>query len=235
MKKTELLRRYLVFVCALFVSALGVSVITRSYLGTSPISSSPYVFSLNTPLSMGVCIFILNMLLIMGQMLMLGRSGIRQRRLDLFMQIPVSVLFGFFIDVTMALLNDYMPTVYAFQILSLVAGSAILALGVCLEVVADVTMLSAEYFVQIASLRFKKDFGLVKTVFDVSLMVMAALFSLLLAGRIEGLREGTVIAALITGPFVRFFLPYLKFVRNWISDGNIIQFVLSLNPFAKQK
>jgi len=75
MKKKELFRRYLVFTVALFVSALGVSVITHSYLGTSPISSIPYVLSLNTPLSMGTYIFILNMILIAGQMLMLGMSG----------------------------------------------------------------------------------------------------------------------------------------------------------------
>lgn len=64
MKKSELFQRYLIFALALFVSALGVSVITRSYLGTSPISSIPYVLSLNTPLTMGSYIFILNMALI---------------------------------------------------------------------------------------------------------------------------------------------------------------------------
>lgn len=63
MKKNDLYRRYFIFTIALFVSALGVSIITRSYLGTSPISSIPYVLSLNTTLSMGTYIFILNMAL----------------------------------------------------------------------------------------------------------------------------------------------------------------------------
>lgn len=215
MKKEELMRRYAVFVAALFVSALGVSVITRSVLGTSPISSIPYVLSLNTPLSMGSYIFILNMFLIAGQMWMLGKEGIRRQRIDLLMQIPVSVLFGFFIDLTMALLEGCIPMVYGVQILSLVVGCAILALGICLEVVADVTMVSGEYFVHIASRRFKREFGMVKIGFDVSLVVLAALFSLLLAGRIDGLREGTVLAALLTGPFVRLISPSLRFIKRW--------------------
>lgn len=215
MKKKELFRRYLVFTIALFISALGVSVITRSYLGTSPISSVPYVLSLNTPLSMGTYIFVLNMLLIAGQMLMLGKSGIRERRIDLLIQIPISVIFGFFIDLTMTMLTGFIPSMYGLKIVFLVVGCAILAMGICFEVVADVTMVSGEYFVQIASRRFRKEFGFVKIAFDISLVVIAAAFSLLLAGHIEGLREGTVIAALLTGPFVRLFSPHLKFIERW--------------------
>lgn len=219
MSRAELMRRYAVFIVALFVSALGVSVITRSVLGTSPISSIPYVLSLNTPITMGTYIFVLNMFLIAGQMLMLGREGIRRRRVDLLMQVPVSVLFGVFIDLTMAMLGSYIPVLYGLKLLSLVVGCAILALGICLEVVADVTMVSGEYFVHIASKRFKKEFGVVKIMFDVTLVILAALFSLSLSGRIEGLREGTVIAALLTGPFVRLVSPALQFIKRWETEA----------------
>ena len=43
-------KRYVVFLVGLFVNSLGVSVITKADLGTSPISSIPYVLSLNYPL-----------------------------------------------------------------------------------------------------------------------------------------------------------------------------------------
>lgn len=219
MKKAELFRRYVVFLAALFVSALGVSVITRSALGTSPISSVPYVLSLNTVLSMGSYIFILNMFLIAGQMLMMGKDGIKRNKVDLLMQIPISVLFGLFIDLTMAMLEGLIPDVYVVRVFSLVIGCAILAVGICLEVVADVTMVSGEYFVHIASRRFKKEFGLVKVMFDVSLALIALVLSLLLAGRVDGLREGTVIAALLTGPFVRLFSPLFAFIKAWETGG----------------
>ncbi|MDD4819653.1 MAG: cytidylate kinase family protein [Flavobacteriales bacterium] len=222
MNKAELARRYLVFTTALFVSALGVSIITKSYMGTSPISGIPFVMSLNTPLSMGTYIFILNMALIALQMLMLGKKGIFENKMDLIMQIPVSVLFGFFIDLTMGLLNDFTPTIYLLKLTSLILGTAVLAIGICLEVVADVTMVSGEYTVQIASKRFSKEFGTVKIAFDISLVVIATIASLLLSGKIEGIREGTIIAALITGPFVRLFSPMFSFLLRWEKGKNTI-------------
>ncbi len=220
MGKKELFRRYLIFTVALFFSAFGVSLVTKSYLGTSPISSIPYVMSLNTPLTMGTYIFILNMILIAAQMLMLGRRSIVDKKIDLLMQIPVSVLFGVFIDVTMTMLGSYNPSVYVLKIVSLIAGCAVLALGISLEVVADVTMVSGEYTVQIASKRFKAQFGTMKIAFDVTLVVIAVALSFILSGHIEGLREGTVIVALLTGPFVRLISPWLDFLRRWEVSGS---------------
>ncbi|MCM1502763.1 MAG: DUF6198 family protein [Bacteroidales bacterium] len=205
----ELVRRYCVFVIALFVSSLGVSLITRSMLGTSPISSIPYVLSIYSNLSMGTYTFILNIFLIAGQLVMLGKDRIREHAFDLVMQIPVSVLFGVFIDFTMFLLDGCIPEMYCLRLVSLVTGCLVLATGISLEIIADVTMLSGEYFVQIASRRFHHNFGTVKIAFDVSLVVIAACFSLLLGGHISGLREGTVATALLTGPFVRLIRPHL--------------------------
>ncbi|MFR9620463.1 MAG: cytidylate kinase family protein [Rikenellaceae bacterium] len=221
MKKVELLRRYAVFGVALFFTALGVSVITRSYLGTSPMSSVPYVMSLNTPLSMGFYISMLNLVLISLQMLMLGRRGVVERRFDLLLQLPVSLVFSLFIDLTMWMLADYMPGVFVHKILSLVVGCAILALGVALEVVADVTMVSGEYAVQIASRRFGREFGVLKMGLDISLVIVAVGVSLLFSGRIEGVGLGTVVAALLTGPFVRLMMPLLGWVHRWLG-GDVV-------------
>ena len=110
-----------------------------------------------------------------------------------------------------------MPELYYVKIVSLVVGCLVLAFGICLEVIADVTMISAEYTIQFATMRLKKDFGTIKICFDVSLVLLAALGSWLMSGRIDGVREGTIIAALITGPFVRMIMPRLAFLRGWLS------------------
>ncbi len=62
----SIIKRYLVFVLGLYFLAAGVVLIVRSALGTTPISSINYVMSLNTPLTLGTCTFIINMLLIVG-------------------------------------------------------------------------------------------------------------------------------------------------------------------------
>lgn len=40
------LKRYILFLIGLFINSLGVSLVTKANLGTSPISSIPYVLSL---------------------------------------------------------------------------------------------------------------------------------------------------------------------------------------------
>ena len=58
------LKRYLLFLAGLFVNALGVSLVTKASLGTSPISSIPYVLSLNYPLTLGNFTIIFSIFLI---------------------------------------------------------------------------------------------------------------------------------------------------------------------------
>ena len=43
----EKLKRYIIFFIGLYINSLGVALITKASLGTSPISSIPYVLSLN--------------------------------------------------------------------------------------------------------------------------------------------------------------------------------------------
>lgn len=62
----NLLKRYAVFSLGLYFLSMGIVLIVRSTLGTTPISSVNYVVSTLTPLSLGICTFIINMLLIAG-------------------------------------------------------------------------------------------------------------------------------------------------------------------------
>ena len=65
----EIFKRYLVFVIGLYFLAAGIVLIIRSALGTTPISSINYVLSLNSPLSLGTCTFIINMVQIITSIL----------------------------------------------------------------------------------------------------------------------------------------------------------------------
>ena len=71
------LKRYIIFLIGLFVNSLGVSLITKANLGTSPISSIPYVLSLNFPLTLGNFTIIFSLLLIFLQLLILRKISNR--------------------------------------------------------------------------------------------------------------------------------------------------------------
>ena len=64
MESKQLATRYAIFIGGLYLLALGIVLIVRSSLGTTPISSENYVLSLHTPISLGWWTFLTNLLLI---------------------------------------------------------------------------------------------------------------------------------------------------------------------------
>ncbi len=191
----EKVKRYLVFLVGLFVNSLGVSLITRADLGTSPISSIPYVLSLNFSFTLGEFTIAFSLLLIVLQLLILRKNF----KPEHWLQIPISVAFGYFIDLTTAMLGDFRLTSYPAQFAFLLFGCVVLGVGVYLEVLPNVAMLPGESFVRAVCTTWKREFGASKIAFDVSMTVLAAVLSAVLAG----VREGTVVAALLVGFIAR--------------------------------
>ncbi|ROS97981.1 hypothetical protein EEL40_06020 [Muribaculaceae bacterium Isolate-083 (Janvier)] len=200
----NLIIRYAVFIIGLYFLTLGVVLIIRSSLGTSPISSFSYVLSLNTPLTLGMATFILNMLLIAGQFWFLRGIGTRRDYMEIMMQIPFSLLFSAFLDINMYLFRGMTPESYAGALAFLAVGCLIQAFGVVLEIKPNVVAMSGEGFVKYAARRFGKDFGRVKVMVDVGLVLLAVVTSLAMTHSIIGVREGTLVAALGVGLLVSF-------------------------------
>lgn len=217
MKQTYLLKRYLIFLAGLFISSLGVSFVTKASLGTSPISSIPYTLSLGFTPTLGQFTIAFSVLLIAMQVALLRKNFKKEQLL----QIPVSILFGYFIDFTMLLLQFLTPSTYILKLLSLLCGCMILGFGVYLEVLADVVMLPGEAFVKAVSSTFHTEFGTTKVVFDGSMTVIAGILSFFLFHRLEGVREGTIIAALIVGMIARFFNKKLHFVEPYLFPNTV--------------
>lgn len=203
-KQKERIRRYLLFMIGLFINSLGVTLVTRADLGTSPISSIPYVLSLGFAPSLGTFTLYMSLFLIALQLLILGRSFPRQYLL----QLPVSFLFSYFIDFSMKLLAFLKPDHYAQKLLLLLVGCFVLGFGVFIEVAANVVMLPGECFVNAVSMTYHTDFGKTKITFDSSLAALAIGISLLLYGKVNGVREGTLIAAVLVGMIARLLKQY---------------------------
>ena len=203
-----LIKRYLVFILGVLINSFGISFITKASLGTSPITSVPYVFSLRFAPTLGECSFVLNMLFIFLQLLLLRRD---------FQKIAVNFVFSWFIDVSMLLLASFAPVSYAAKLVSLAAGCAILAFGISLEVYANVLMIPGEGAVYAISKVLNKEFGVVKAGFDITLMLTAVTLSLLFFRGLNGIGEGTVISAFIVGMIVRLYNKRLGFIGSYLN------------------
>lgn len=193
-------RRYSMFFVGVLVCATGIAFITRAGLGTSPISATPFVLSLITPPSMGTYTLAFNMLFLVCEALLLRRFTWLQA-----LQIPATVFFSLCIDGALAVIPTNYGGPYPISLAYLAVGCLVMALGVALEVMADVIMLPGEAFVRALSQRLGKQFGNVKVCFDSILTVLAAVIALCAFGKLNGVGEGTVVSALAVGQLVKLY------------------------------
>lgn len=203
--KTELIKRYIFLLVGLFVNGLGVSFITKAGLGTSPITSIPYTLSLGFTPTVGMFTLVFNIFLVILQVILLRRNF----QLQNLLQLPIIALFSFFIDLTMSLLEFMQPETYAMKVVSLIVGCLILGFGVFMEMVANVAMLPGEATVRAVSDVFSTDFGKTKIAFDSSMTIIAAILSFIMFKHLDGVREGTIVAAILVGFIARLFKKYI--------------------------
>lgn len=208
MSKKELVKRYILFVISLFFCGVGVAFTKHAELGVSPISSVFNVISIKFDfISFGSWLIVSNCVLILGQIILLRRKF----KPIQFVQIPLSVLFGYFTDLGLAVVCHIPNGNYGVKLLLVAAGIIFIGFGIALGVIADVILNSGEAFVKALAEVTKKDFGTVKIIFDVSWVAFSIVLSLLLFdGKLLGTREGTVISAVFVGIAVKFFKPRLQ-------------------------
>jgi len=187
--------RVLMLLSGLLFLSFGVALSVKANLGISPVSCIPYVFSLSTPLTLGMTTILFNLLLIFLQVVLLRRAYEPVQLL----QLPVVFLFGFFIDFAMLAVSGLVLTSYLARLIVCLASCLLMGFGVFLEVKANVTYLPGEGIALAVAKTVKIEFGKAKIGADSSMVLVGAVSSLLLAGNLEGIREGTFISALLIG------------------------------------
>ena len=201
----EKFKRYVAFIIGLLVNALGVAIIKNAALGTSPITVIPDVLSIAFSLSFlgitsfGIFVFIFNLILVILQILLLRRWF----KLEYLIQIPVALVFAYLSDIGVQILSFMKTTNYALCLLYLIIGCIVLGFGVYLEMIANVVMLPGESFARAIAMTLNKEFGICKVCFDAAMTIIALVLTLILMHRLEGVREGTIVAAIIVGYVAR--------------------------------
>ena len=191
-----ILKRYLLLLIGLAIMAYGVAFSIKASLGTSPISSVPYVVSLFTPLTVGTATITMHCVFILLQILILRKD---YHPIQL-MQLPVAFFFGYLTDFGVWAVQGITCNTYWQQWIVCIIGILLVAVGVSFEVKAGVVVLAGEGVVlAICKVLPKVKFGYMKVGFDVTLVVIACILSIVFTGRLQGVREGTVAAALLVG------------------------------------
>ena len=175
MKRTELLKRYAVFIAGLLIMAVGIGMGVQANLGISPISCPPYVLSLGpSRFTIGQYTIMLHLLLIFLQVALLRRDFEKIQ----YLQLAVAFVFGFFCDFGVWLTAPMYPETYAGQLALMLFSCLVQAVGISLEISAGVLLLAGEGAMLAIARVTGFEFSRVKIVSDVTLVVIGILLSL---------------------------------------------------------
>ncbi len=194
-----LIRRWVTFIFGVCIMSVGIALSVHGQLGTAPISTFPVVIGTATSWSMGTVTAAMNIVFIGIQAVILGR------RFSLFqlVQLPVAVLFGAVIDLSLFLTSWAQTDTYLLQWTVTIIGAITLGVGVYIQVQPKLLYLPGEGLVmaltQISAVRF----GTMKQLVDWSLVLISAVLSMVFLQRLVGVREGTVFAAFAVGGVVK--------------------------------
>lgn len=210
--------RYGLFLVGLFIASLGVAFSTKAGLGTSPVASVPYSVSLvSSFMSFGSWLNLLSVLQIITQVLVLkGRCNY----FEIVVQTILAFVYGYLTDFSCWLIRDIQVTVYPMQFLFMILGCFILAFGIWIQLKGDVAMLPGEAMNRAISTVTGRRYENIKIFFDILYIVISAIICLVFLGRLEGVREGSIIAALLIGNLIKIYnWLFSKMKNETFNDG----------------
>ena len=209
MKKSTPLQygiRGLVYCVGLLILAFGVVISVNSSLGVSPVSSLPYVISqiVNAPL--GTCVTLTYCSFIVLQVLIERRDF---QPINL-LQIVFSTIFGYFVDFAEAVIGDFALASYPGRLAMLAVSIVLIALGLVTYMDAQLVPMPMEGLTACIARKLGKTFSSLKTIIDCLVVITGAVLCLIFLGKITGIREGTIITAMVAGKLV-------GLTKKWLS------------------
>lgn len=199
----DLIRRYALFLVGLFIASMGVAFSTKAGLGTSPVSSVPYSVSLmSSLLTFGGWLNLFSVLQIMTQVAVLkGKCNYA----EIAIQTILAFVYGYLTNLSCSMISGIEVTSYPMQFVFMLLGCVILALGIWIQLKGAVAMLPGEAMNRAISSVTGRKYENVKIFFDMLYIVISAVICLIFIGKLEGVREGSIIAAFAVGSIIKAF------------------------------
>ncbi|MDE6123572.1 MAG: hypothetical protein K2F76_10040, partial [Duncaniella dubosii] len=177
--------QHLLLLVSLFIMTFGVALSVRSNLGSSVISTIPFVMSLageaaKAPaLTIGEYTYVMNFFLVGLQILILRR---RFHLVQLF-QLIIGFVFGFLLDINMWLTSAFTGGGLIWQIVMQLMGCLVLAVGVSLEIRCGSVTMPGEGITVAVTKASGMLFAKAKIIVDISLVAIAVVLGYVYFGQ----------------------------------------------------
>jgi len=201
--KNNIVGRYVLFIIGLFIASMGVAFSTKAGLGTSPVASVPYSVSLiSGALTFGGWLNLWSVIQIATQVLIL--KG-KVNYLEIAIQTVLAFAYGYLTNFSCWLIKGLEVNSYGSQLFYLAISCFVLGLGLWIQFKGGVAMLPGEAMNRAISQVTGKKYENIKILFDVLYIVAAVVICMIFIGRLEGVREGSIIAAIVIGNIIKFY------------------------------
>ena len=188
--------RIAIYICGIFLLALGGVLAIKSNLGASPVSSLPLSISKVTSISLGTAAAILFIIYVGIQILILRRD---------FKIVQLLQIMNFF----NAIININVDSFYI-RIVICILSFFITAFGVTFTITANIVPVAPDGLAQVISKKAKIEFGKAKIYFDCVVVALSVGILLINNKGLDGLGIGTVLSELLVGRIVAYINKNLK-------------------------
>jgi len=199
----QTIRNYALFLIGLFIASMGVALSTKAGLGTSPVAAVPYSISLlNHALTFGWWLNLWSVLQIVVQVALLRKKC---KPVEIIIQTVLALVYGYLTDFSCILISGVQANSYVIRFGLMILSCFVLGLGIWIQFKGNVAMLPGEAMNRAISEVTGKRYENIKIFFDVLYIIAAAVIGFLFIGKLEGVREGSIIAALSVGNIIKIY------------------------------
>ncbi len=203
LKYRGIIFRYVLFLIGLFIASLGVAFSTKAGLGTSPVASVPYSVSLVSKLlTFGGWLNVWSVIQIAVQVALLRKNC---SPIEIIIQTILAFVYGYLTDFSCFLLSGINVSGYVMQFLFMTVGCFVLGFGIWMQFKGGVAMLPGEAMNRAISRVTGKKYENVKIFFDILYIAVSAAICLIFIGKLSGVREGSIIAAVAVGNIIKLY------------------------------
>ena len=199
----QVIKNYTLFLIGLFIASMGVALSAKAGLGTSPVASVPYSVSLvNHTLTFGWWLNMWSVLQIVVQIALLRKKC---KPVDIIIQTVLAFVYGYLTDFSCKLISGLQANTYIMQFALMILSCFVLGFGIWIQFKGGVAMLPGEAMNRAISEVTGKKYENIKIFFDVLYIVVAAAICFIFIGKLEGVREGSIIAAVLIGNIIKLY------------------------------
>lgn len=199
----QVIKNYALFLIGLFIASMGVALSAKAGLGTSPVASVPYSVSLvNHTLTFGWWLNMWSVLQIAVQIALLRKKC---KPVEIIIQTVLAFVYGYLTDFSCKLISGLQANNYIMQFALMILSCFVLGFGIWIQFKGGVAMLPGEAMNRAISEVTGIKYENIKIFFDVLYIIVAAAICFIFIGKLEGVREGSIIAAVLIGNIIKLY------------------------------